>query len=263
MHYGTPLEAMLKRDRTIVISGLAGITTLAWLYMLYLAWGMKSMDMKMAMAMPHMQSWEIMDFVLMFVMWVVMMVAMMVPSAAPMILVFATINRRRRQQQGPFVPTGVFFLGYLVVWTWFSVLATLVQWGLHSAALLTPMMTATSPILGGALLLVAGIFQWTPLKHACLTNCRSPLGFLMTEWREGKQGALIMGLKHGSYCVGCCWVLMNLLFVAGVMNLLWVAIIAAFILMEKVAPAGHWVSRAAGLLLIGWGVWMTMEYVYG
>ncbi len=118
-------------------------------------------------------------------------------------------------------------------------------------------MVATSPILGGALLVAAGVFQWTPLKHACLAHCRSPLGFIMSEWREGTGGALVMGLKHGAYCVGCCWFLMGLLFVAGVMNLLWVAIIAAFVLVEKVAPAGPWVGRAAGLLLVGWGVWMA------
>lgn len=257
MHYRTPLEAVLKRDRIIVMSGLAGVVALAWVYIFYLAWRMKDMGMGGDMAMPQMQPWGAIDFMLTLVMWAVMMVAMMVPSAAPMIFMFATANRRRRQQQGPFVPTGVFVLGYLVVWSGFSALATSAQWGLHTAALLSPTMVSTSPILGGALLLAAGIFQLSPLKHACLTHCRSSIAFLMTDWREGTRGAFIMGLKHGSYCVGCCWVLMSLLFVAGVMNLLWVAIIAAFVLVEKVAPAGHWVSRGTGLLLIGWGAWMA------
>jgi predicted metal-binding membrane protein len=257
MRHGTPLETVLKRDRTIVMSGVAVISALAWAYIFYLAWGMKSMDVGMEMAMPRMQSWEAIDFILRFVMWAVMMVAMMVPSAAPMVLMFATVNRRRRQQQGPFVPTGVLVIGYLVVWSGFSALATSAQGGLHAAALLSPTMVATSPILGGALLLTAGIYQLTPLKHACLTHCRSPLGHLLTDWREGTRGAFIMGLRHGSYCVGCCWLLMSLLFVVGVMNLLWIAVIAAFVLTEKVAPAGPWVSRAAGLLLIGLGMWVA------
>ncbi len=210
----------------------------------------------MGMAMPQMQSWGWVDFILMFVMWAVMMVAMMVPSASPMVLMFANVNRRRREQERPYFPTAVFLLGYLVVWTAFSALATLAQGALHEAALLSPMMVSTSPILGGVLLLLAGIFQWTPLKHACLRHCRSPLTVILREWREGARGAFIMGLKHGAYCTGCCWFLMALLFVAGVMNLLWVAAIAAFVLIEKVAPAGHWVGRIAGLLLIGLGALM-------
>jgi predicted metal-binding membrane protein len=257
MHYEATLEEVLKRDRTVILSGLAGVVALAWVYMFYLAWDTRNMDMGMEMTMPRMQAWGSVDFVLMLVMWAVMMVAMMVPSAAPMILMFATVNRRRREQQSPFVPTGVFLLGYLILWTGFSAVATLAQWGFHTAALLSPMMVSTSPILGAVLLLTAGIFQWTPLKHACLAHCRSPLGFLMTEWREGARGTLIMGLRHGGYCVVCCWLLMALLFVAGVMNLFWVAIIAALVLVEKVIPAGHWVSRVAGLLFIGWGAWMA------
>jgi len=138
-------------------------------------------------------------------------------------------------------------------------LATLAQWGLHSAALLSPMMVSTSPFLGGMLLLAAGLFQWTPLKYACLTHCRSPLSFLMTEWREGHWGALIMGLRHGSYCTGCCWFLMALLFVAGVMNVLWVATITAFVLIEKVAPRGDVVGRVAGVVLVIAGLMMLSQ----
>jgi predicted metal-binding membrane protein len=151
----------------------------------------------------------------------------------------------------------------LVLWTLFSALAAVAQWGLHSAALLSPMMVGTSPILGGVLLLAAGIFQWTPLKHVCLRHCRTPLGFIMTEWQEGRWGAFRMGLKHGSYCVGCCWFLMALLFVAGVMNLAWVAVIAAFVLLEKVVPAGPWVGRIAGVVLVGWGLWMALPLATG
>jgi len=258
MYHETSLEAVFKRDRAIVISGIVGISVLAWAYMFYLAWGMKSMDMGIKISIPQMQTWGTVDFVLMFVMWAVMMVAMMIPSAAPMILMFATINRKRSELQHPFVHTGVFLLGYLAAWVWYSALATLTQWSLNTTALLSPMMVSTSPILGGVFLLVAGIFQFTPLKHACLTRCRSPLGFLLNEWREGTQGAFTMGLKNGNYCVICCWALMSLMFVAGVMSLLWMAIIAVFVLVEKVAPAGRWVSRISGFLLVLWGSWMLL-----
>jgi len=249
----TAVEAALKRDRAIVLAAIAGLSALAWAYLLALSLWMPHETMAMAMAMPHMHAWGVAEVVLTWVMWAVMMVAMMTPSAAPMILTFAAINRRRQSQQGPLVPTAVFVLGYLLVWGGFSIVATLAQWGLHTAALLSPMVVVTSPVVGGLLLIAAGIFQWTPLKASCLTQCRSPLGFLMTEWREGTWGALVMGLRHGTYCVGCCWVLMALLFVAGVMNLLWVAVIAVLILVEKVLPRGELVGRMAGgvLLLAG------------
>jgi predicted metal-binding membrane protein len=248
------LRAVLRRDRLIVLSSLAVIIALSWAYVSSLASDMQNMDMTTAMAMPQMQAWDVTEFALTFVMWAVMMVAMMTPSAAPMILMFAGVNRRRRKQQVAYVPTSVFLLGYLVVWAAFSVLATAAQWGLHAVSLLSPMMVSTSPVLGGILLLIAGIYQWTPLKHACLSKCRSPLGFILNEWREGRWGAFLMGLKHGSYCTGCCWSLMALLFVAGVMNLLWVAAIAGFILLEKGAPAGHRMGRAAGVLMVAGGV---------
>ena len=245
-------ETVLRRDRIIVLSNLAVITALSWAYVSSLASGMQ--DMGMEMAMPRMQAWGVTDFALTFVMWAVMMVAMMTPSAAPMVLLFAGVNRKRQKQQGSYVPTSVFLLGYLMIWAAFSVLATAAQWGLHAVSLLSPMMVSTSPILGGILLLLAGIYQWTPLKHACLSKCRSPLGFVLNEWREGRWGAFVMGLKHGSYCTGCCWSLMALLFVAGVMNLVWVAAIAGFILLEKVAPAGHRMGRAAGVLMVAGGM---------
>ena len=255
MQNTTTLETLLKRDRAIVVSGILGVSALAWAYTASLTWDMKDMGAG-GMAMPQLQPWGGVDFSLTFVMWAVMMVAMMVPTAAPMILVFATINRKRRDQQGTFVPTGIFVLGYVVVWTGFAAAATLAQWGLHSASLLSPMMESTSAILGGVLLLGAGIFQWSPIKRACLSNCRTPMGFLMSEWREGADGALIMGLRHGVFCLGCCWVLMGLLFVLGIMNLLWIAALAGFVLVEKVAPGGQWVSRLSGLVLIGWGAVM-------
>jgi predicted metal-binding membrane protein len=250
----TPIEAILRRDRLAVLSGLTVITLLAWAYLVYLAWDMQHMDMDMAM--PQMQSWGAVEYLLMFVMWAVMMAAMMIPSAASMVLMFAGVNRKRCEQDRPYVPTAVFLAGYLTVWTAFSAAATLLQGALHQAALLSPMMVSTSPVLGGGLLLAAGVFQWTPLKRACLDHCRSPLSVIMSEWREGIQGAFVMGLRHGAYCAGCCWFLMALLFVAGVMNLLWVAVIAAFVLIEKAAPQGVWVGRAAGLALIVAGALM-------
>jgi predicted metal-binding membrane protein len=257
------LENLFKRDRLIVIAALTGITLLAWGYMVYEARAMYHTGVcccaGMKMSGPDNSVWNASTLIPLFLMWVEMMVAMMIPSAAPMILTFAMVQRKRREQEQPFVPTTIFLLGYLVVWTGFSALAAIAQWILHAKALLSPMMVSISPILGGVILIVAGIFQWTPLKNSCLTRCRSPLSFLMTGWREGKSGALAMGLKHGAYCAGCCWFLMALLFVAGVMNLWWIAVIAVFVLVEKIAPKGLFIGKVAGIFLIAWGVWMLMR----
>jgi predicted metal-binding membrane protein len=264
MQAATPLEAVLKRERAIILTSLALVVALAWAYLFYLAWDMQqsmtaeAMGEGMDMAMSQFRAWGLVAFITTFSTWAVMMVAMMVPTAAPMILTFATINRRRLERQQPFVPTGVFLSGYLIVWFGFAVAATMMQWGLHQAALLTPTMESATPFLGGAVLLVAGIYQWTPLKQVCLNRCRTPLGFIMTEWREGSRGAMVMGVRHGAFCLGCCWFLMGLLFVAGVMNLLWIAVIAAYILVEKIAPAGHWLGRVVGLALIGLGAWIVV-----
>ena len=188
----------------MVLSGVAAFAALAWAYMVYLA--QSTSDMGSGMAMAQLQSWSAADFGLMFLMWAVMMVAMMVPTAAPMIPLFATLNRRRKEQEQPYVPTGVFLSGYVIVWSGFAALATVANWGLHVNSLLSSIMgTSSSAYLGAALLLTAGIFQWSPLKYACLSHCRSPLGFIMAEWRDGAGGALRMGLKHGGYCLGCCW----------------------------------------------------------
>ncbi len=251
------LQAVLRRDRLLVAGALVAIAALAWGYTVFRAADMGGEDAAMdgmSMAMPLLESWGAGDFLSNFAMWTVMMAAMMVPSAAPMVLMYASMNRKRLEDGRPLAPTGIFVLGYLVVWSVFALLATTGQWGLHAATLISPRLTLTSSILGGSLLLAAGIYQWTPLKYTCLTQCRTPLGFIMGHWRDGTAGAFTMGLRHGLFCLGCCWVLMGLLFVAGVMNLLWVAAIAAFILVEKVAPAGRWVSRASGVVLIAWGV---------
>ena len=256
-----PIEALVKRDRYVVIGGLLGVTGLAWAYTAYLAWDMRGMDMASgrSMSMPMTADWTAGDFGLMFLMWAVMMTAMMVPSAAPMILMFGTVARKRREQARPFVPVGVFVLGYIGVWSAFALGGTLAQWGLHAATLLSSTTMTATPVIGGALLITAGLFQLTPIKNICLTECRTPMSFLMTDWREGYGGALSMGVKQGTYCLGCCWILMSLLFVLGVMNILWIAALAGFVLVEKVAPAGSWISRATGVLLTGWGVWMVLD----
>src|SRR5215831_808984 len=202
------LEELLKRDRVVIIAALTSLVLLAWLYLLHLArtmaGEMAAMERHaaMGMAMPQTHAWTATDLLLLFVMWTVMMVATMVPSAAPMVLFFAAIHRRHRQLQQPVVPVAVFLAGYLVVWATYSAAATLTQWGLHTAALLSASMATTSAVLGGVLLVGAGLFQWTPLKRVCLTNCRSPLSFVMTKWREGSRGAFAMGIDHGLYCVG-------------------------------------------------------------
>jgi predicted metal-binding membrane protein len=257
------LETILRRERLIAGGCLAAIVLIAWLYLLHLNAAMPHMDMPdmtgmdmnmpgMVMTQPH--EWDMTAVFLLFVMWAVMMVAMMVPSAAPMILAVLTVNHRRQAAARPLVPVGIFLCGYLAVWTAYSAMATLAQWGLHKAALLSPAMAAASPLVSGGLLLAAGIFQWTPLKRACLRSCRSPLSFLMSEWRDGAAGAFIMGLRHGSYCLGCCWILMALLFVAGVMNLVWVAVIALFVMAEKLLSRGELLGRVAGIGLGSAGV---------
>jgi predicted metal-binding membrane protein len=243
------LEAILRRERLIIGGCLAAMVVLAWLYLFHTKLAMPEMDMP-GMVMLDLHAWGPTTVLLLFVMWAVMMVAMMLPSAAPMILAFLTVNQRRQAADRPFVPVAIFLFGYLAVWTAFSVVATFAEWGLHQAAMLSTTMTATSTGLNGGLLIAAGVFQWTPMKRACLKGCRSPLSFLMSEWREGAGGAFVMGLRHGAYCVGCCWFLMALLFVAGVMNLFWVAVIALFVMAEKILPKGELLARVAGIGLI-------------
>src|SRR5690348_6425443 len=257
------MESLVKRDRLFVLAALAGTTLLAWGYMVREAHGMSLTGAcccaGMSMSGPDTHPWASGTLVPIFLMWAEMMVAMMLPSATPMILSFAKVQRNRREQERPFVATGIFVLGYLAIWTGFSALAALAQWALHAKALLSPMMVSTSPFLGGTILVASGIFQWTPFKRACLAGCCSPLNFLTATWREGRLGAFIMGLKHGIHCAGCCWVLMLLLFVAGVMNIWWIALIAALVLVEKIVPRGLLFGKIAGALFVAWGVWMIVD----
>lgn len=248
-----------RRDRVVISACLILLTALAWAYLFHLdremsaamKYGQAMADMGMSMDMP----WTTTDVVVAFAMWAVMMVGMMTPSAAPVVLLFAGMRHRSGAQRVPAV-VAAFVTGYLLVWVLFSAGAALAQWGLHQAALLSPAMTTSSARLGAAILIAAGVYQLTPFKGTCLTHCRSPLGFLMSHWREGTIGALRMGVIHGTYCLGCCWALMCVLFVVGVMNLMWVAAIAIFVLVEKVGPAGTFVARAAGIAMIGTGIYV-------
>jgi predicted metal-binding membrane protein len=218
------------------------------------------MDMNaLFFAMPMTPEWTTTDFALLFLMWLVMMVAMMTPSVAPLILIFAKVNRQRKQEERPFVSAVYLMTGYFLVWAIFSLAATSLQWLLQQVALLNPEMKTTSKILGSAILIMTGIFQFTPLKQTCLKYCRTPLGFVLQYWKEGKSGALKMGLENGVYCVGCCWMLMVLLFVAGIMNLLWVALIALFVLVEKISPGVKWIPYVAGAVLIIYGIFLLIR----
>jgi predicted metal-binding membrane protein len=263
MTAASALERVLKRDRLLVSVGIVGVTALAWAYLFLLAADMGKMDVSGAMgsgmAMAQAKPWSLLDFALMFIMWAVMMVAMMLPSASPMILLYATVARKQQEEGKPFVPVGLFASGYLMAWTAFSLVAAGSQWALEQVALLSPAMVSASPYLGGALLVGAGVYQLTPLKNACLKQCRSPQSFVAHHWRTGTRGTLLMGMQHGAFCVGCCWALMALLFVGGVMNLLWVAIIAGFVLLEKVLPAGHAMGRLTGVALVAWGIWLILS----
>jgi predicted metal-binding membrane protein len=175
-----------------------------------------------------------------------------------MVLLFAAVNRKVRQQGQPYVGTSFFTAGYLAAWGGFSLVAVFLQWGLERLLLLSPMLHVSSLYFGAALLIGAGVYQLTPLKHACLHHCRTPIEFIARYWRQGAGGAVRMGLQHGLFCLGCCWVLMALLFYAGIMNLWWIGGLAVYVALEKLAPAGHRLGRYAGGLLILWGAWVLV-----
>ncbi len=242
-----------RRELAAIVSALLLAAGAGWGWLLSGAGTMQDMG---GMLMPMSSGpWTVTHALTMLSMWAVMMAAMMLPSAAPMVLFFAMISRRQREQHpaGAAHPVVFFVAGYIAVWAAFSLAATGLQAGLERVALLSPMMETTSVALAGALLVAAGAYQWLPLKQGCLQRCRSPLEFILSVWRDGRAGAFTMGLRHGIDCLGCCWMLMLLLFVGGVMNLAWIAGLALFVLVEKLAPAGHWIGRAAGVLLMVWG----------
>ena len=258
----TGLEAALRRDRQVVIAALGAVIGAAWLWLaLGAGTGMNAAPAMNRPAMPGttgmiMQpaAWTAGYAGVIFAMWWVMMVAMMLPGAAPMLLLFARANRAQKARDRPYVATGIFAGGYLAAWGGFSALAALLQAGLEQLDLLSPIMTTTSWWLGGAILLAAGLWQLTPVKRVCLRHCRSPLSFLAQKWRPGRLGAFRMGLEHGTFCLGCCWFLMGLLFFGGIMNLFWIAGLAGFVLLEKTIPMGHWIGRIAGIGAAAWGV---------
>ncbi len=244
-------------DKAFVILGLTAVAACAWAYLIPASLDMYG-RMDGAAAWMMRTRWDAGYLFLIFLMWSVMMVAMMLPSALPTLLIFHRAIKNDATVRSPSSRMFVFAAGYLLAWLGFSAGATVLQWALAGAALLSPMMVSASPWLGGAILIMAGIYQWTPIKHACLRQCRSPLSFFMEHWRPGMPGALRLGLRHGLYCVGCCWALMLLLFVGGVMSLLWIAAITAFVLMEKLAPIGVQGGRFSGLALVIAGVWVMM-----
>jgi len=224
------------------------IPALAGWALLY--WGATNMGSPAAQLTMPMSDWSVVNWVAVFIMWAVMMAAMMLPTAMPMVTVFGTLSHRR----GEAGRTPAFVAGYLALWTTFGAAATAAQWALQTRGFLSPMIVSMSPVLSAALLLIAGIFQFTPLKHACLRACRSPLGFLMTDWRDGLWGAARMGVRHGLFCLGCCWALMALLFVGGAMNLMWIAALTLLVALEKLAPKGDVIAKALGAVMIGAGV---------
>lgn len=245
----SPGRAEVVSDRWAALAGLAAASAAAWWY---------TVDMARSGACFHsgeldcLCPWRLSDAAAALAMWTIMMAAMMLPTLGPLTVALAGASRARPGER-PLLSVGAFTAGYLAVWTLFSAGATAAQWGLHAAALLAPATLRTGPALGGALFLAAGAFQWTEWKDACMNHCRSPLGFLLTYWRDGRLGAAWMGARFGIFCVGCCWALMTLSFAMGVMNLVWMAIVTALMVAEKAVPGGRWLSRSAGAAMIGWG----------
>ena len=236
----------LGRARATVVVGLVAFTAASWVYLAFVASAMGNMSS--VLAMPMTPAWSPTETALMALMWAVMMAAMMLPSAVPMVITYDSLDRG--SSGGRTGSTPLFVSGYIVMWALFAVSATALQWALHTVALVNGMGVVTQGWFAGVLLIGAGIVQFTPGKLSSLGACRTPMGFLMTSWREGSGGAFRMGLHHGRLCLGCCWSLMLLLFVLGVMNLAWVAVLAIFVLLEKVAPRGVAISRIGGAVLM-------------
>jgi predicted metal-binding membrane protein len=268
----TVLQGILRHDRLIIIAALSLLTVLAWADLVWLAndMSMGGMDMTgfrmipagQGLMMPASAPWQPIEFGYVFAMWTVMMIGMMTPSAAPMILIYARVGRQAASSGQPFAASSWFAAGYLLAWTAFSLVATSAQWALERAALLTPMMHSASDVLGGSVLIAAGLYQWTPVKEACLSYCQAPLTFILRHggFRREATGALTLGFRHGLYCIGCCWALMALLFVGGIMNLFWIAALAVLVLAEKVIPFGRIVARLAGLAFVAGGVLLLVQH---
>ncbi len=251
-----PLE---RRDLLLGLGAVAALTFLSWLALLRIAGAMRAPDPMAAMGMVSASPWSGADLLQACLMWAVMMAAMMLPSTLPMVLLYARLSRQRVTHGQPALHVVTLLGGYLAVWAGFSVLAALAQGALQSLALLTPGLALSGPWPAALLLLGAAAYQWSPPKAACLRLCRSPLSLFIAEWREGWAGTLRLGALHGATCVGCCWLLMLLLFVAGVMNLAWVGLLAALVLLERALPHGAWVGRAAGVGFVAWAAWLVLR----
>jgi len=261
------LLAALRHDRLVFLGGLALIQVVAVFYTVAgIGMDMSAVEMTL-MARPPGQPMEMRQAVawtpryamLIVFMWWIMMIAMMVPSAAPTILLHHGLTRRQ-DGSGHDLATWAFVGGYLAVWALFSVLATGMQWALQPLGLIAPgMMSLRGSGLAGAVLILAGLYQFTPLKHACLRQCQAPAVFLSRHWQPGERGAWAMGLRHGAFCLGCCWALMLLLFVGGVMNLYWIAGLALLVAAEKYLVRGRLISRILGVTLVLWGIWVILS----
>ncbi len=246
----------MSKNQAIIFSTLLAVIIIAWVYLYYQHRQMTTLPMSdMWMPPSEASAWQWIDFGLVYMMWAVMMAAMMLPSAMSMILVYAKICEQRYQTTHPY--TFLFVLAYLLVWLIFSVILTLLQWQMHGLQFLSPMMDVQNERMAAIVFLLAGIYQLTPQKNSFLQSCRTPLGFLLTEWREGTLGAFRMGIKHGSACLGCCWAQMMIMFAVGVMNLLGMALITALVFVEKMIPHHYqFFSKAIGILFIVWGFWL-------
>lgn len=241
------LSIVSRHERRFLLAGIAALAVASWLYMGHMASNHAGTHDAMMMEVLLWPS---------VLMWAVMMTAMMLPAAAPAILVFNTALSRRVGHAG--AAGWLFGGGYVLAWAGFSLAAAVGQWLLHELTLLSPAMALHDAQLAGGLLVAAGGYQWTPMKRACLRNCRSPLGLVAGGWPEGRAAALGLGLKHGLYCIGCCWTLMLLMFVGGVMNLLWMVLLTGIVLAEKVLPGGDRIATIGGALLLGGGLWLLL-----
>ncbi len=250
------LASTVKRDHIVLTGALVLVAGLAWVYMARMAAGPAP---TCHFPSAGVRLWSTFDFGAAVAMWVVMMVAMMLPIVSPWLLALSMAAREREPGPAPYPEVGGFLLGYGAVWVGYSVLAAAGQMLLQRMALLSSEGVLTSPIVGGALLGVAGVYQWTPFRDSCMTHCRSPFAFFLSDWRAGSWGAFSMGARHGIYCAGCCWALMALSFVFGVMSLAWMGLLTAFLLLEKVTSAGPWLGRAAGALLLGDALWSLVS----
>ena len=245
------IEYTAKKERWIVLASLALIAATGLFATLRLG------DMLM---MPSaFVGGAIVYPVLLFVMWWTMMMAMMLPSAAPAILTFGALSRKFAKQGASASPLSLFVSGYAAVWTGFAAVAVILQLLVSQKIALSMMMAVVSSVVGGSLLVAAGLYQLSPLKSACLRKCQAPLMFFANNWRKGYVGAFRMGLSHGLYCLGCCWVLMGLLFYGGVMELRWIVGLALYVAAEKLIPVGNRLSQFTGILLIGWGTWTVLQ----